>query len=42
MSEQVSKAVEDINKTVEDISKESTENKDAIDSLNKITQGFKL
>ena len=42
MSAQVSRAVEDINNTVENISKESAENKEAIDSLNKITHGFKL
>lgn len=42
MSAQVSRAVEGINSTVENISKESSENKEAIDSLNKITQGFKL
>ena len=42
MSNQVSRAVEDIDNTVNNISKEANENKEAIDSLNKITQGFKL
>lgn len=42
MTEEVSLAVKNINISMDNITKDSRENKDAIENLNQITRGFKL